>query len=232
MQFIYPDRAGEIMGYTEGNDWNPEISIDVNASDPLTSFFGTYLGFSDYYAWDRAIYSVGFRSSSGAQYGPYGGTTGTPFSYSPLLGAWGTAFSGTRRLCTLGFWGTPSAPPPAPPLPVPPSPDLSQPSGPPPPQSPAANRIQSPTFGSPAGWQSDDGQYFRGKLNCSSCVPPSAPAVLLPMVGALSNARTAYLHLCCDVLLFGYICCYHLYVRDMCHLSQLSSVKLPPAFTV
>lgn len=162
LQFVYADKAGQIMGYTEGYDWKPEISIDFNASDPLTSFFGTYVGTYENYGWDRYIYSVGFRTSSGAQYGPYGSVYGNQFAFSPVLGAWGTAFSGTRRLCTLGFWGTPSAPPPAPPLAFPPSPVLSQPSGPPPPLGPAANRIQSPTFGSPSGWQSDDGQYFRG----------------------------------------------------------------------
>jgi hypothetical protein len=171
------------MGYTEGNDLKPDISIAFNASDPVVTWNIGYAG-SNYY--DRVIYYISFLTGQGAQYGPYGTSTGTTFQYQgPFYGVWGLSHSYNRRLTTVGVWGMPPAPPQAPPLPIPPSPPDKTPNAPPPPLSPAANRV-SVVYGWPGDWQSDDGKFFTGRTPFSSTC--TAIFEMMPSVRACSCA--------------------------------------------
>lgn len=153
---VYRERQGPINGNTDGRDSRPEISISFEPNDIIMAVFGLVI---DNGSSQRAIVSIGFNMASGRQYGPYGGISGSPFTYNgPVYGIVGGLSSGT--LCAIGFWVDPPSPPPAPP--ARPPPPLSPP--------PLANRTllnngrsQSALFGTPRNIRFDDGPFFSGK---------------------------------------------------------------------
>jgi hypothetical protein len=124
--------AGAIRGLTNGRDdldLGPDVTINLQG-DQIVGVLGK--------TGDNVITSLGFWTRSGAQHGPYGGTTGSAFSFTGTVhGFFGGVYSSDRRLSGVGFWTDAPSPPPAPPA-VPLNPT------PPPPRD---FRLRSPLYG-------------------------------------------------------------------------------------
>lgn len=119
---MYSDAPGPVNGnpipLTDQTVYR--INIDFAPNDTITGVFGFW---ADQCCYTRAIVGLGFNMASGRQYGPYGADYGNPFRFTgPVYGIYGTTstyYYATYTISSMGFWTTPSSPPPAPPSPPP-----------------------------------------------------------------------------------------------------------------
>jgi hypothetical protein len=124
-------------GSDGGRPDNPDGSFTLAPGEQLVRIFGHSGALID---------AMGFKSSKGIQYGPWGGGGGGPYFYDGVItGFFGATNTGWGDvLGQIGIWFTPYAPagmPPPPPVP---------------------GRSSSPLFGTGPGNQFDDGAAFSG----------------------------------------------------------------------
>jgi hypothetical protein len=113
-------------GTDMGDPSSPTGAVALEQCEQIVGMFGSAGGL---------IYSIGFRTSLGRVYGPWGSTRGDPFSYPGVVyGFYGGEKWGS--IAAIGAWVAILTPPP------PPSPPL--PASPPP---PTRGMLKSPLFG-------------------------------------------------------------------------------------
>ena len=154
-----------MRGNTYGRD--ADFPVLFSTGDVVVGAFGThdtqYLNGFPCCNQNPVFRSIGFRTSSGKQYGPYGqATLGTEWMHTgPIRGFYGALTYNIPR--SLGFYVDATSTPPA--LPAPPSPPPSPPARPSPPN---LGRIKSSVgAGDPIGGATevrwDDGPNYQGR---------------------------------------------------------------------
>eukprot|EP00884_Botryococcus_braunii_P013174 jgi/Botrbrau1/21858/Bobra.0190s0069.1 len=151
IQVVYAERPGSIRGTSLGRDTTPDITLTLQPGEIFSGMFGytdtQYQNGMPCCNNVPIIRAIGFRTSSGRQFGLYGPNgRGTPFSFQGSVRAiFGATTYGFLR--SIGAWTDAPPPPPAPPLSPPPPfpPPAGNASSPPPP--PNLGRARGPVFG-------------------------------------------------------------------------------------
>jgi hypothetical protein len=169
LQVIYAERSGAIRGTSLGRDDTPDYRMNLLSGEAVNGIFG----FNETQRENGipccnnvpVIRSIGFRTTSGRQFGLFGPQRGTAFSYQGAVRAiFGSTTYGFLR--AIGVWTDPPPPPPAPPLSPPPPfpPPMGNATASPPP--PNLGRSRGPSFGDVNGdSQWNDGPVYRGPLS-------------------------------------------------------------------
>jgi hypothetical protein len=143
-QITYLDGPTIMHGTDMGNASLPTASVNLERCEQLVGILGTS---------DSLVYSIGFNTSEGRVYGPWGSPLGKPFTYPGAV----FGFFGAERwgcIAAIGVWVADlatlfdSLPPPSP---VPPPP-------------PTRGMSKSPVFGGNDGLNTpwDDGPSHEG----------------------------------------------------------------------
>eukprot|EP00884_Botryococcus_braunii_P004202 jgi/Botrbrau1/13783/Bobra.0056s0034.1 len=152
----YSDGTYYMHGSNLGRPDRPDGIINLAPGEQLVRIFG-HAG--------EAIDAMGFLSSTGTQYGPWGGGGGSPWFFDGIIsGFYGWNVSGNGVWGTLGgvgVWAIPIS---------------LQPPGPPPP--PAVGRSKSPLYGSGPGTSFDDGPSFSGIQSIAVWASSTTPSIL------------------------------------------------------
>jgi hypothetical protein len=123
------------------------------AGEQITSIFGNA---------DQDINSIGFTTSSGTEYGPWGGPEGFDYSiYGPIYG-----LHGALRGNVLGALGTWTTDPP----------DMRTPTSAPSPTGMTKSKMFGSSLPTDSEW--DDGSTFPGKPSALSSIVKSAVTLL------------------------------------------------------
>lgn len=121
---VYRERPGFLIGNPESRP-QPDYTVVLGAGEQLVGAFG---------GTGQGTY-IGFYTSTGQQYGPYGRVQGTPFTFwGPIYGI--SVSYTASALQSWTFWTDPPSPPPPPPSPAPPPSPRPPPPRPPPPRPP------------------------------------------------------------------------------------------------
>jgi hypothetical protein len=143
---------------TDREATTPDISIFLPPGGLIVGVFGRI---------STTLASIGFWTSDGTQYGPYGSADeGDFFAFTgQVYSFFGSVSERYKQVTGLGFWTDAPAPPPAPTLlPPPPAPPLDAPSPPARPPLPNLGRIRTYVYGNlgdeNAFW--DDGPSYTG----------------------------------------------------------------------
>jgi hypothetical protein len=144
LQLAYTDGPTIMHGTDMGDNSLTAGAIQLDDCEQLSGIFGTS---------GSLVYSIGFNTSLGHVYGPWGSTQGQVFAYSGAIYGF---FGGDKwgSIGALGAWVALSVPP------VPPSP----PAHPPPPLA-TRGMTKSPLFGGSGGVNTpwDDGPSHAGQ---------------------------------------------------------------------
>jgi hypothetical protein len=159
VQFWYTDGKGPLRGWTTSRDATPDYVISLQPGERISGAFGRM---------SERLEAIGFWTSAGRQYGPYGGTGGGSFAFNgPVYAMFGFSIWNYQSFTGIGFWT--DVPPPPPRLPAsaspPPSPPVTGPSPPARLPPPNLGRIESALYGQVgdgAFW--NDGATYSGEM--------------------------------------------------------------------
>jgi hypothetical protein len=146
LQVTYLDGPTGMHGTDMGDPSMPAGSVVLKDCEQIVTIYGTSASL---------VNAIGFNTSLGRVYGPWGTLKGATFAYPGAVYAF---FGGEKCGCigAIGAWVDPPGPPTQPPQPLSPSP----------PPPPTRGMSKSPLFGAGRGlnrvW--DDGPSHTGKL--------------------------------------------------------------------
>jgi hypothetical protein len=139
----------------------PDVDLVLQPGETIVGALGSASGD----CCDQRVVCLGFWSSLGRQYGPYGGdlSDASVFTFlGNIYGFFGGLSPYNNYVSGIGFWTDAPSPPPAPPFrPPPPLPPSSNSPSPPPVYN--SGRVQGPTLGDFSSYTTywDDGPNYR-----------------------------------------------------------------------